>query len=368
MSALPSTVPQTDTSLPSQGVPVIVVVDEGYFGQEAIVDELGPGFDVAFAEGIVAAMSAAASRVMPLVLAPQALAPESGAEVLAGLDARRLDFVGLLLLDDDHDAVGPGVHVLLRRPLRPGKLGAHVRAAASLRARMLSTLVRRDALSEDIGRLRDGLRHDVRGHLQSIIGLTSLLVELERPQRQPDDELLDFLTRVLSSAERLDRYIDHVGDWLQVSRRPVEASFVDLGELALEVVAEVRARRKIAPELLLARPSPPLVRVPGDSRMLSLALRHLIDHCLDQTGHAEVEVIAQGHGFALGVRDLADKALPPTHRARAFTLFERAAGGTGVELAVVAKVAERHEGRVGLDLHPEGGHLYWLELPASSPR
>lgn len=368
MSALPTTVPQNDASPPSRGVPVIVVVDEGYFGQEAIVDELGPGFDVAFAEGMVAVMSAAASRATPLVLAPQALAPESGADVLAGLQERRLDFVGLLLLDDDRDAVGPGVHVLLRRPLRPGQLGAHVRAAAALRARMLSTSTQRDALSEDIGRLRDGLRHDVRGHLQSIIGLTSLLVELERPQRQADDELLDFLTRVLSSAERLDHYIDHVGDWLQASRRPFEASVVDLGELALEVVAEVRARRKIAPELLLSRPAPPLARVPGDSRMLSLALRHLIDHCLDQTGHAEVEVVAQGHGFALGVRDLADKTLPPTHRARAFMLFERAAGGTGVELAVVAKVAERHHARVGLDPHPEGGHFYWLELPASSPR
>lgn len=367
MSALPSTVPPQDSQA-SPGVPVIVVVDEGYFGQEALVDELGPGFDVAFAEGLAAVMSAAASRPLPLVLAPLALAPESGAEVLAGLEARRLDFVGLLLLDDDRDVAGPGVHVLLRRPLRPGQLVAHVRAAAALRARMLSTLTQRDVLSADIGRLRDGLRHDVRGHLQSIIGLTSLLVELERPQRQADDELLDFLARVLSSAERLDRYIDHVGDWLQVARRPFEESIVDLGELALEVVAEVRARRKVTPELLFSRPAPPLARVPGDARMLSLALRHLIDHCLDQTGHAEVEVLPRGHGFALTVRDLADKTLPPTHRARAFMLFERAAGGTGVELAVVAKVAERHHGQVGLEVHPEGGHLYGLELSASSPR
>jgi signal transduction histidine kinase len=368
MSASPTTVSPEDNSLPPSAVPVIVVVDEGYFGQEALVDELGPGFDVAFAEGLVATMSAAASRPLPLVLAPQALAPESGAEVLAGLHERRLDFVGLLLLDDEHDAAGPGVHVLLRRPLRPGQLVAHVRAAAALRARMLTTLGQRDALSNDIGRLRDGLRHDVRGHLQSIIGLTSLLVELERPQRQADDELIDFLTRVLSSAERLDRYIDHVGDWLQAARRPFEVSIVDLGELALEVVAEVRARRKVAPELLFSRPAPPLARVPGDSRLLSMALRHLIDHCLEQTGHAEVEVLPTGHGFVLGVRDLADKTLPPTHRSRAFVLFERAAGGTGVELAVVAKVAERHGGEVTLEPHPEGGHLYRLDLPASIAR
>lgn len=367
MSAPTTTTSHTDSQA-SQGVPVIVVVDEGYFGQEALVDELGPGFDVAFAEGMVAAMTAAASRTLPLVLAPQALAPESGAEVLAALAARRLDFIGLLLLDDDPDLAGPGVHVLLRRPLRPGQLVEHVRAAVGLRARMVSTLAQRDTLSADIGRLRDGLRHDVRGHLQSIIGLTSLLVELERPQRQPDDELIDFLTRVLSSAERLDRFIDHVGDWLQASRRPFEPSIVDLGELALEVVAEARTRKKVAPELLFARPAPALARVPGDSRALGLALRHLVDHCLEQTGHAEVEVLPGRHGFSLAVRDLASTTLPPTHRARAFELFERAAGGTGVELAVAAKVAERHHGHASLELHPDGGHVYRLDLPASAPR
>lgn len=344
-------------------VPVVVVVDEGYFGHEAIVDELGPGFDVTFADGLSPLVNAVAGRALPLVLTPQALAPQSGVELLAALTQRRVDFIGLLMLDDDREPVGPGVHVMVRRPLRPGQLAEHLKAAALLRGQWLHTVQRRDALGHDIARLRDGLRHDVRGYLQSIIGLSSLLLELERPQRKAEDELVDFVGRILSSAERLDRYIDHIGDWLQLSRKPLEPTIVDLGELALEVVAEVRSRHTKPPELLTTLTPPPCPRVPGDARILGLALRHLIDHCLEQTGKAEVAVVAHASGWSLTVRDHAFKQLPATYRACAYELFERAAGGTGVQLAVVAKVAQRLGGKTRLEAHPDGGHLFSLDLP-----
>jgi signal transduction histidine kinase len=370
--------PRVQSSVPA--IPVVVVVDEGTFGHEALADELGAAFVVHVAVGLADALSILPALERPLVLVPRALDPMTGDRLLGELARHRFDLIGLLMLDDDVPTVATdGVHILIRRPLRPGALRLHLEGAARLRHAMLASQAEARRLNEDLSRLRDGLRHDLRGQLQAVVGLASLVLELERPLRAPDDEILDFVARIAQSGERLTHFADRLGDWLNAARRPVEEGIVDLGELLLEVVADARANHPvlaarrtptpIAFDPLAMTPADPTAlaaRVPGDARLLQRALATLVGHLLETVGRAEVTLRKDGDAWTFAVRDHSPRTFPRAQLDRAFRLFERLMGGDGLALAYVAKVAERHGGQVAATPHPDGGHELTLTLPTAA--
>jgi signal transduction histidine kinase len=355
-------------------VPVLVVIDDGYFGHEALENELGPRFEVRFASDPAAVHAALGELTCPLVLAPRTLDPTPGDLLLADLARRSAAFIGMLLLDrggeDGSLHAGDGIHAIVRRPLAAGELRLHAEAAAGLRARLLTA--ERDAarLAGDFARLRDGLRHDLRGHLQTIVGLASLLLEIERPRRVPqgqDDELFDFLTRILAAGERLTCFVDLLGDWLNAARRPLELAPVDVGELVLEVVARSRtANAGVATTLTPPDPAGLGARIEADARLLQRALEVLVARA-QSVGKAagkpaQVMLASTPTGWIISVSDVLTRVLPPAQRAKAFDLFEKVAGD-GLELALVHKVAERHGASVTLQPIADGGNAVLLTWP-----
>lgn len=355
----------------TQRAPVLVLVDDGYFGHETLQEELGPSCEVSFAAGPIEAHAALGAQGplagrWPIVLAPRALEPLPGDVLLAELERHRYDFVGVLILDEDVDRIGDGVHAIVRRPMRPGALRAHVLAAAATRARFMRERADGARLWDDLGRLRDGLRHDLRGQLQSVVGLASLVLELEAPKRAPDDELIDFIHRIAASGTRLTHFVDALGDWLNCARRPVERATLDLGDLVAEVIAKARSGADGAPRDITSLPPDPGAlgaTVMADPRMLHKALETLVDKALQASQHAHVRIARAADGWLVGVSDVCPKALPALQLGRAFGLFERVAGGDGIGLALVAKVAERHQARVELVPLATGGNEVVLTLP-----
>jgi len=351
----------------NERVPILVMVDDGYFGHETLHEELGPTFDVRFASGPLEAHATLAGLDWPIILAPRTLDPVPGDVLLSDLDRGRFDFVGALLLDDEAlDRLPAGVHLIVRRPLRPGMLRLHLQAATAQRARLKAERATTAALANDFASLRDGLRHDLRGQLQSVVGLASLVLELERPKRAADDEVLDFMDRIAASGDRLTRFVDALADWLTVARRPLERTSVDLGELCVEVLAKVRTSFDTATIETSLEPSDVLAigaRVTGDARMLQKALEILVERALAMSKTAHVRIAASEAGWTVTVHDICPRPLPAAQCAKAFALFERVAGGDGIGLAIVHKVAERHGASVVLSPVAAGGHEVVLTLP-----
>jgi len=351
----------------NERVPVLVLVDDGYFGHETLHEELGPSFDVRFASGPLETHAAMSELACPIVLAPRTLDPVPGDAMLAELERHRYDFVGALLLDDEAvDRIGAGVHLIVRRPLRPGMLRLHLEAAAAQRSRWLNERVTAANLAADFARLGEGLRHDLRGQLQSVVGLASLVLEIERPKRAADDELIDFVQRIGGAGDRLTRFVDALSDWLMVARRPVERATVDLGELCTEVLARVRTTydtREIETSLEPADALTLGARVSADPRLLQRALETLVDRALAVSKRARVRIARGDNGWTVAVFDICPRALPAAQCVKAFELFERVAGGDGIGLAIVQKVAERHGAKVTLEPVTTGGHEVVLTLP-----
>ena len=357
---------------PDVTVPVIVVADPGYVGQEAVAEELGPGFTVAVACGFEEALAAIAERTAPIVLVPDNLEPLRGAELLGRLSAQGLDLVGLLLVDepDLRRLVAPplpGVHALIVRPLREGALRLHVRAAVNERERLVALRTRAARGDADLDELLTALRHELRGQLQGMVGLATLLGELSGERLEPEGR--EWLARIVHSGERVTRLTDDLVVHLRLGRRPLEPSRVDVAALTEELVDDLLAAD---PELALdVAYEGPRLRVGADRRALAHALRHLLGNAVRYAARrvrVSVAPTAAG-GFVVTVAD-DGPGLPPDARERVFGLFERhhadaadrRAGG-GVGLATVARVAALHGGRAWMDAPEEGGAAFRLWLP-----
>jgi len=194
--------------------------------------------------------------------------------------------------------------------------------------------------------------HDLRTPLRSIRGFADVLA-LDYTDRLPP-EALDMLARIGSNAERLGELTEHLLRLSQVTRAPFERSPVDLAALAREVRRDLEgadARAWVLPESLV---------VAGDPALLRMVLANLLENAVKFTAGvpgARVELREEGLGI-VAVQDngvgfdmaFASKLFRPFQR-----LHDRTYAGTGIGLATVARIVERHGGRVWVESAPRQG-------------
>ena len=113
--------------------------------------------------------------------------------------------------------------------------------------------------------------------------------------------------------------------------------------------------------------------VQGDSEALRMMLRNLIDNAVKYTpapGRVDVSLRQDGRQAVLCVDD-SGPGIAAADRERVFDRFYRGtqaqqhAGGSGVGLAIVQAVAQRHGGTVRLDTSPLGGLRAEVRLPSA---
>jgi signal transduction histidine kinase len=107
------------------------------------------------------------------------------------------------------------------------------------------------------------------------------------------------------------------------------------------------------------------VLVHGNADTIGRAVRNLVENALAHTpkgSTVEIELTAPG---SIAVSD-SGAGVSPELRAKIFQRFfrvDRRKDGAGLGLAIVAKVAETHGGRVRVADAPGGGARFLLELP-----
>ena len=161
---------------------------------------------------------------------------------------------------------------------------------------------------------------------------------------------------------------EHAGER---DRRP---TFLD--ELARQVVAEwVPIAEAAGIDLGIAEAQ--VVRVLAEEDGLRMLLRNLLDNAIRYTprgGRVDVRVSQRGEASPRAVLSVTDTGpgIPAEERSRVFNRFHRVpgtvAGGSGLGLALVQSVANRHGGQVTLESGVDGTGLQVLvSLPVLAP-
>ncbi|HWG84625.1 MAG TPA: HAMP domain-containing sensor histidine kinase, partial [Deinococcales bacterium] len=210
--------------------------------------------------------------------------------------------------------------------------------------------------------------HDLRAPLLSIQGMATLLRDAVN---QDDPGEVEFLL------ERIDRNVatmgSLIGDLLQLSRvgRMVEdASLVNVGEVLETVLTELKPRVEACGALIDVPLEWPEVMYPRSEvyQLLSNTLGNAVKFSCGTKPQPRIAVswTREAHWVTLRVSDNGP-GIAEAQRTRVFDLFRKLdvkSEGTGVGLAIVKRIVERHGGKVWVEDSPLGGASFAFTLPA----
>ena len=204
--------------------------------------------------------------------------------------------------------------------------------------------------------------HDLRSPLRAISGYSQILLEDESARLSTEG--CGLLDRVVKNANHLAQLIDNILDYSRASRRELDRRSVDLDALAHAVVEESGT------DHVCVRIDK-LPTVQGDPTMLRQVLQNLIGNAVKFSSHREQALVEVGCSAADGetvffVKDngagfdmrYADKLFGMCQRLHPGNEFP----GTGVGLAIVKRLIERHGGRIWANAEPDKGATFRFTL------
>ena len=209
--------------------------------------------------------------------------------------------------------------------------------------------------------------HDLRAPLRAIDGFSHVL--LEDYGERLDESGRNLLDRVRGASQRMGELIDDMLLLSRITRRDIHYQRVDMSELARQIsfrLREVEPGRKVKFNI-----SRKLIGF-GDAHLLQVVLENLLSNAMKYTAReakAVVEFGAEEHaneniffvkdnGVGFDMQYI-DKLFGPFERLHMEDEFE----GSGIGLATVARVMQRHNGRVWAESKLDEGACFYFALP-----
>jgi signal transduction histidine kinase len=213
------------------------------------------------------------------------------------------------------------------------------------------------------------ISHDLRAPLRHIDGYAQMLQE--DAAGQLDGDARRYLDTISDSARRMGALIDDLLAYSRLGRKPVECTRLDMNALVERVIHE--AGGDASPATVRIDPLP---MAWADPVLLRQAWVNLLSNAFKYSAPrgeaATIEVSGERAGDTVRyrIRDngvgfdmrYADKLFGVFQRMHAQDEFE----GTGVGLAIVQQVVQRHGGRISAEAAPGEGACFTIELPAGN--
>lgn len=263
-------------------------------------------------------------------------------------------------------AAAIGVAIALRR-IRDRLRVSLDQLTAEMQAREVALRRRTTELesaNRDLESFASAVAHDLRAPLGSILGFAQALEE--DYVGALDDAGRECARWIGESAKQMQELLDGLTQMSRLSRSEMQRSEVDLSAMARGIAATLqRAHPEREVDFAIADG----IVADGDERLLRAVMENLIGNAWKFTGKREAARIEIGvrreEGLpAYYVRDNG-AGFDPEHAAKMFRPFqrlhsEREFAGTGIGLATVQKIVQRHGGRTWAEGEPGRGATIWF--------
>jgi len=254
-----------------------------------------------------------------------------------------------------HDLMFKGrraVHVLVNDVTERARVEREILSLnVELEERVAARTAELTAANNELEAFTYSVAHDLRAPLRGIDGFSALLVEYSRSKL--DAEAATYVERIRGASQRMGAMIADLLDLSRVSRSEIYRLPVDLSAMAREIGDELQ---RLLPERAVEWDIAPDLRAKGDPGLIRLVLDNLLGNAWKYSaeaarpciafgrrpgpdGRAEFFVRDNGVGFDM---QYAGKLFSVVQRLHSAEKYE----GTGIGLATVKRIIERHGGGV----------------------
>lgn len=205
------------------------------------------------------------------------------------------------------------------------------------------------AANRDLEQFSDAVAHDLRSPIRTIEGYGAILSS--ECIEQLTEDCREYVRKIPAMAKRMSEIVDDLMRLSKVNRMSLQRAPIDLSAIAHQIIAQLRHQ---SPGRTVDVRIAPGVMVDCDGPLLTIALENLLGNAWKFTTQQPEPVIEVGSIPAdqpvIYVRDNGagfDMTLAP----QLFTAFNRLHSqnefaGTGIGLATVKRIIDRHGGRI----------------------
>jgi two-component system NtrC family sensor kinase len=250
---------------------------------------------------------------------------------------------------------------LLRKEMEATEARA-ARELSDIRAELVEELERRN---NELEAFSYSVSHDLRAPLRSIDGFSKALLEDWSDQLGPKAK--DHLGRVRAAAQRMGELIDDLLQLSRLGRAELRRGHTSLSEIAQSVAGELR---KSDPDRQVEIEVQGALMADADRGLMRVVLENLIGNSWKFTVKvpaARIEFGSDRDRLVYFVRDNG-AGFDMTHAERLFRPFQRLHStaefpGTGIGLATVNRIIDRHGGRVWAEGTVGVGATFYFTVP-----
>jgi PAS domain S-box-containing protein len=227
-----------------------------------------------------------------------------------------------------------------------------------------------EAANKELEAFSYSVSHDLRSPLRTVHGFSRIL--LDDYGAQLPDEAREHLQTICDGAQRMHALIDDLLGFSRFSRLPLLKRTVDTQQLVEDTLSQLQAEHgERALEIRLGE----LPSCEGDPALLKQVWLNLLSNAFKYTKNRAQAVLEIGATRERGrtayfVRDNGT-GFDMRHAGKLFGVFQRLHRqdefeGTGVGLAIVQRIVQRHGGRIWADAAVDRGATFYFTLEADA--
>ncbi|MEM6533817.1 MAG: ATP-binding protein [Myxococcota bacterium] len=207
--------------------------------------------------------------------------------------------------------------------------------------------------------------HDLKEPLRSVTAYAEILQERVGHQLDPSNQR--YLEQILAGGRRMEQLIMDLLELAQTDSNELNASPVDLNQCFDDVLENLSAKIMKTGAVISYADLP---TVSGNLVQLTRLFQNLVNNALTYAGEAHPEITVRADSSDDGwVISVADNGIGfnPAEADKLFKIFSRLHSyseypGTGIGLATVQRIAERHGGKVWAEGTPGQGATFFVSL------